>query len=177
MALLTVDEARTYARVAPAVDDALLAELIAAALQWVEETIGQPAEARTLIEELDGGDLFLRPAWGEITSIACILDKATNAIEESDDYDHYPDAIFRLRGGIGPSCAWSPGGKRYRVTYTAVSPNTATIRRAVLMLVARWYDQRGGERSSGALGMSTSWGELAGGEVAQLLDPIRRVAL
>lgn len=71
---------------------------------------------------------------------------------------------------------WIDGVARYQVTYNGGYNSNwpPAFKTAILLLIGRWYQQRGAELSNGAASASVDFGSLMGGDIQELLKPFSR---
>ncbi|MCX7805039.1 MAG: phage gp6-like head-tail connector protein [Planctomycetota bacterium] len=175
MAAVTLEEAKAHIGIAHSAQDAVVETMIAGAEDWIARECGICLAETTCEEDLDGGGLFLRPSCVPVTALESVADNL-------GQYETVYAAIVRGvllqwadADGRPLARPWPDGIGRWRVAYTAgyASP-PAGLRSAILALVYRAYNARGGETGSSAQGANVSWGRLADSDIREMLRPYRR---
>lgn len=146
--VVTDESAKTYCRVDGTADDAAIAELVAAATDYVEQWLGRSLLEQTWRLSLDGfADEMLLPR-GPVRGVSSIKytdvagDEQTLGTEiYTADLDSDPQRVLRTAGASWPAVAQGPNSVRIQFVagYETVPPSvTLAIRR----LVASWFSDR-----------------------------------
>jgi uncharacterized phiE125 gp8 family phage protein len=168
---ITLSEAKLHCRVDINDDDALIAQLIKAAVNHVEQITGWVTTSQgysKLIKKIP--EIIRLPFWPvtAITSIEIIGATTQNVASNFDiDITERPAKVIPLSKSFSVAT-----GETLRITYTAGEADIPDgMRQAVLMLISHWYENR----EAGVVGTITS--EISFG-VNQLLSPYiaRRLA-
>lgn len=145
---VSLGEAKAHCRITHSDEDALITDLIGAAVSMVEDYCGRSIMAQTWQLTLDGfAERIILPR-GPVSAISGFTyldaDGASTTVPATiyaEDLDADPQAIVRE-----PRQSWpSPGDyvNPVTITYTAgYSTVPAAIKQAILMLVASWYQNR-----------------------------------
>lgn len=173
MSVIELSFAKSYLRIAGAQQDALIQSLLDGAEDWVERRCGIKLATETVTEDLDGGEIYLFPSHRPVTAVTSVTDLHGN---EEQDAVRIADRIARENEYGTPSgSVWDDGERRYRVVYTAgFGEIPYGLRMAILMLVSRAYENRGGAAADGQAGLSVQWAPLNSSDIEQLLRPYKR---
>ena len=142
-------------------------------------------------EDLDGGGAYLLLGFRPATVLTSVTDRLGSTVmtaaligdgrvgrADSNGVPLLrPEQLQDFNNAVYASNAarWPDGLKRFRVVYTAGHATLpAVLKGAILMMVYRAYQRRGGETSSGAAGMNFAWAALMDSEIAQMIQPYSR---
>lgn len=175
--LVSLTDLRAFLRVSGTGQDALLTILGDDAEDWLQRMLGVKFASASRTETVDGGGRALRPTMRPVTAITSVTDEVSGLVETSTNYELVSDddCIYRT-----DRSRWSSGRRRYTVVYTggfatADIPGCAST--AVLQLVYRMYDNRGGKGMEIAAGWHGDWQGLMTSDLWELLKPIKRTTL
>ena len=139
---ITLAEAKLHCRVDINDDDALIAQLINAAVNHVEQITGwvtTPQSSQKLVKKIP--ETIRLPFWpvNAITAIEIIGATTQNVATSFDtDITERPAKVIPLSKSFGLEA-----GETLRITYTAGELDIPdAMRQAVLILVAHWYENR-----------------------------------
>ncbi len=123
----------------------------------------------TITDDVDGGDVFLRPKHHPITALNSIADR--NADNQAYDIT---EVKFNERGiWQEGEIRWDKGSERWRVSidagYTAASLPSG-LKMGMLDAAFRWYNARGGRKSESFEGVRVSWAEFFSSDVMAKLS-------
>lgn len=178
MSVITLALAKEHLQIAHARQDNVIQAYLDGAEGWIEERLGVKLATGARVEDLDGGDDHLYLTFRPATAITSVVDlwnsnaAYTSRLEEARRLS-YVDSVGRRVD------RWPEGARRFRATYTAgYVALPAAIKGAVLLMVYRMYQARGGEGANAAAGASLSWAALAGSDIMEMIKPFnhRRVA-
>jgi len=182
MSEISLSLAKSFCRV----DNDELDTLVQAMLDGAESFVGGQCNIglgqEVVTELVDGGGFRLTVTRNPIVSLTSITDMETEDELSEDDYE--------LRDGIivrADDCRWDKGINNYQVVYVGGysaaeegyeelpgEPIPPAIIMAVLQLVARSFENRGGKVSEGAAGWSAQWQNLWQTEIADSLNAFTR---
>lgn len=171
--LVTQAEARAFIGISEsAMASTILDALIPAAEGYVAMYCGCALVEDEVTEDVEGGGIYLRPTRLPIASVDTITD-LTNDDSEFSDYIVSKTAIARDET---MRTRWEKGFARWRVTYTGGYGDTyaapGALKVAVLMIIARLYNNRQGLRSQSAgAGDSFGYADVMTSDICVLLDP------
>lgn len=179
MAIVTTEQARLYLQISHSVEDSLIPLMIDGAQEFVAATTGLYFHDGdgSVTEHLDGGNESLWPSRLPIQSVTSVTDRESG---EAYEYKATDSRILRKTANL----VW-PGGnaaaQRWAVVYSAgydIDSAPVGLRLAVLDLVYRAYNNRGGQSSSSGAGHSMNWASIANSDIMDILDrhSIRRLA-
>lgn len=155
--LITLAEFKASAVIEHGDDDDLLRGLISAAHGRLETFVGRPIEAEEITEYHDGGKTILFLAQYPISETADFTLVDTHGTvgvtdDETIDADYYriyyESGYVKRTTSYGQVRVWSPGARRWKVTYTGgldqlsgwESRHRAILAQGLNMLVGAWYD-------------------------------------
>ena len=181
--VVSVSLARQFLRGAPSgsVQDDVIGVLIGGAVEWLESTLGLFLYPRANTDYLDGGLEMLQPMRHPITALTEVYDTRTLAVLDETQYRLEGQRIL-YGAGIERPYSWPDGLGRWRVSYTAgyaVGAVPAGLIEAVLQLVFRSFQARGGVSSQGSQGITESfntWSNLATSDLWAKIQPYRKGA-
>lgn len=171
MSVTQLTMAKSYLQVSHSNDDPLIQLLLDSCEEYVERLCSIALVSAHWHEYLDGGGVALWPAHCPIRSITRIYDE-----EGMCDVD---ESVYFLRRNNqivqDADTRWELGRGRWRVYYVGGYGGDlgipAGLSLAILTLVRRVYDNRGGRTTENASNWSVSWSELLVGDFARLLTP------
>ncbi len=177
--IVSVADMKEFLRVSHDSHDDLIGTLIDGCQSWIESTCGIKLTESRYAGYMDGGGVSLWPEYRPIISIASVTDSETDTVESTDNY------YLRYNSQVvhdGES-RWGDGRGRWLVSYTAGYGGTGDdsievpsgLKVALMHLVRRAYDARGGTKSEGASGWTANWDGLMSGDVGVLLSPYMRM--
>lgn len=122
----------------------------------------------TINDDVDGGDIHLRPKYHPITALNSITDRNTD-----EAYD-ISEVLFNERSIWQEGLTrWDAGVERWRVNidagYTA-STLPSGLKMIMLDVAFRWYNNRGGKQSESYEGVSVNWAEFFTSDVMAKLS-------
>ena len=203
MSLIALADAKLELRIGSStVMDGRIQAIINSAESWIAAQCGLSFGEQTFSEYYTGGRRGIRVDHGPIRHIFSVVNRDTpsTAEVENTDYFAWNNAIEKSGGEYGPFWslpspgAWLDGRGRWLVTYAGgweVPYNGSTttaanddgyphyqpdpaVQEAVLQLVRRMYDNRGGVSSESASGWSVNWTELESSDIMRLIGPYLR---
>ncbi len=129
----------------------------------------QSGDDATITDDVDGGNIFLRPKYHPITALNSVADR--NADNEEWDIT---EVKFNARGIWQEGEArWPRGSNRWRVSvdagYTAATL-PAGLKMGMLDAAFRWYNNRGGKKSESYEGVRISWADFFTSDVMAKLS-------
>lgn len=179
--IVSVDDMKKFLRVSHDSDDDLIGTLIDGCQSWIESVCGIKLTESNYAGYMDGGGVSLWPEYRPVISVTSVTDNETGTAQSTDNYYlRYSSQIVH----DGES-RWSDGRGRWLVSYTAGYGGTGDdsidvpngLKVALMHLVRRAYDARGGPKSESAAGWSVSWEGLVSGDVGVLLSPYMEMRL
>jgi len=165
---------KQHLQIAHAAQDLAVQAMIDSAEDYVERYCGIKLASDEFEEDLDGGELTLRPTFLPIAEIDEVTDNWDSDAEQ-DAAIHRADIRMADDAGEIVDVIWPAGKARWHAAYTAgyaVLPPALQL--AVLQLVFRAYVQRGGETENIAAGVTLQWGKIADSGINELLRPFRQ---
>lgn len=177
--LIPLDTVKAFVRITTSDQDAVLDVLMRGAASWLTTRLSLFLEPAGFTEHLDGGLESLRPTVHPVTSVVSIIDRFDGSTVDPTAYRLEGDRIIYAGTGEIPT-PWPTGLGRYYVAGIAgyaAGELPAAVELALLQLVARAYEVRGGKTGQGAAGVTDSfatWDSLATGELATMLEPLRK---
>ncbi len=174
MPSVTVDEVKEFLPIDYDVQDGTVAILIAGVDDFLERVLGRKlAEPAAYTDDVDGGGFALWPKNRPVASVASVTNLSTELEEDSDLYVLSEDRIHRIDGHEWdddyPGC--------WRVVYEGGELAPGGLKMAVLQLISRLFDNRGGKVTQGAAGYGITWDKLMDGDIWTLLAPYERGAV
>jgi len=170
---VTVGEALAHCRIDHSDDNAMLLRLIAAARRRVETTLRRSLMPQTLRLSLDafpaGAILLPRPPVTAVTTVA-YTDLAGDSQTLADyqlDTEREPARLLPAYGDCWPGARDQANAVQvtYQAGYATAEAVPQTIKLAILMLVAHWYEHRESAMDEGKLSETPQAVEfLLGGE-------------
>ncbi len=123
----------------------------------------------TISDDVDGGDVFLRPKYHPITALNSIGDR--NADENAWDIT---TVKFNSRGIFQQGEArWPKGSNRWRVSIDAGYTEATLpvgLKMGMLDVAFRWYNNRGGKKSESYEGVRINWADFFTSDVMAKLS-------
>lgn len=186
--LVTLSEAKAYTRVTSSSEDTLMQTLLDGAESFVEQHGGVSLTSSSFTDNVAGGGTLLIPSRHPVTAVSSIVDEWASETEAEDSYEITEDymGIRRVVSGLSyfldnPS-KWGRGLGRYTVTYTAgydgeTHTAPASLKTAVLELVARHYRLRGGQTGENAQNLNitfASFRNFVDDEIMRLIGSARK---
>ena len=148
---LTTSEAKNWLKVDASTDDTLIDSLIKAARIYAERYTGRALYTQTIKEYYDCWDSVLRLSFSPVQSITSVKYLDTSGVLQTvDSSDYTTDLISRpARIAPNPDYSWPTLGaypNAVEVTYVAGATTTGaipdTIKTAMLLIIAFWYENR-----------------------------------
>lgn len=171
MSFLAIADVKLFLEIAHSVSDVIVQALIDGVEDFSERKTGTKLVAADLTEDHRGGSPALRPDVGPLNSITSIERVASdgtldlvdaevyridrNRIERFDRAQWDRDTLFRVVYNGGYDSGKVPGG----------------LKHAMLHLVRRAYDNRGGKLTQSAAGFGLTWMGLSESDAMLLLRP------
>ncbi len=171
MSFLAIADVKLFLEIAHSVHDVIVQALIDGVEDYAERKTGTKLTAAAITEDHRGGSPALRPdvaPLNSITSIERVASDGTlelvdtevyrqdrNRIERFDRAQWDRDTLFRVvyNGGYGTGLV--PGG----------------LKHAMLQLIRRAFDNRGGKLTQSAAGFGVTWMGLSESDAMLLLRP------
>ncbi len=188
MPLVSDPEIKEYIQISHAAQDLVIPLMRDAAAELVQRETGLIFEEKVgIIDVLTGGGYFLTMFQRPVTNVSEILDLFINDVVDDDLWMVNKNRI-QLGGPEGISnlivnestgslkFRWGEGHDRYQVTYDAghAEENVpAALKLAVLDMLKRFYDVRGGVKQQSAAGFGRSWETFDKSDFMRLLHPYR----
>lgn len=156
---VSVAEALAHCRIDHSDDNALLLRLISAARRRVETTLRRALMSQTLRLSLDafpcGAIVLPRPPVAAVTTIA-YTDSAGDSQTVASyllDAESEPARLSPAYGAAWPTARCQPNAVQitYSAGYASAAAVPPTIKLAILMLVAHWYEHRESAMDEGKL--------------------------
>ena len=173
--VLTLLELRPFLRVTGVSEDALITVLGEGVENWAQLFLGLAFEQSNEIQSVEGGGYSLRLPVRPVNTVTEIRDNVTSAVVAASSYTIYDNEIR-----LNSQDRWESGSFRYRATWNGgyLAANVPYgIKSAMMQLVARAYDNRGGKESEGAAGWNVGWKGLMTSDIRALLAPFRKGAM
>ena len=183
MNLVTLEQVQAYVQDASDAQSALLEALANSAEDWLSGTLGVALSECVVTDRLEGGGEYLRPLTRPVLQVLSITDKVDDSVLTATTYEVIRGRRIRLTDGT----LWGRGTARYSVNYIAgystVTGTTTTggawaavaaptaFQTAVLHLVRRAFDAKGGAVSESAAGWAVTWQEFARSDIMAILHP------
>lgn len=203
MSMLDLATAKSYLRIGSSTAmDSLVQAIIDGAEDWVSEFCGVQFGEVLRTDELDGGSKNLYTRRTPIRHVTSVTDVETSqAYAEDTDYRVQNDRLTLIQGeaygawagrATDQGARWLEGQGRWQVNYlcgylVATATTTAGpadgyahytvpggLKMAVLEMVRRLYDNRGGVSSESASGWAVNWLTLHESDIVDLLTPYAR---
>jgi len=179
--IVSVDDMKEFLRVSHDSHDDLIGTLIDGCQSWIESVCGIKLAESSYAGYMDGGGVSLWPEFRPVISITSVTDSETGTAESTDNYHLRFDSQVVHDG----ESRWSDGRGRWLVSYTAGYGGTGDdsvdipngLKVALMHLVRRAYDARGGAGSESASGWSVTWEALMTGDIGLLLQPYMGMTL
>ena len=185
-AIVTLSEAKQFIRVnADAINDVLQA-IIDGAEDYVANVCSTPFTAATFVDVYEGGCESIWLTQCPVCSIVGVKDMYNIYDLASTDYTLYRNRLI-YTGGTTQNLWWQAGGDRWQVEYIAGYNNgnvevpegsiaaPAGLKLAILEVIHRYYEARGGATTISSQGISRSWiGSVSAGDIQTLLEPYIR---
>lgn len=155
---ITLAEAKLYLRSSAGdLEDGLLQIMLDAAFEYITERTGQTFGEVEYVETYDGGIHRIRLRHAGASEISEVMDNRSGSALNVGAYTLDGNYLyFTGAAGFEPT-SWPRGEGRYTLTYTAGWPEAAypaTLRHAILYVVEKMYNTRGGAVSQSAAGAS-----------------------
>lgn len=173
MDILTLDEIKEACQIGHSRQDSILAVVGDSMEGWIKKTCSVSVHTGSSIsattEYCDGGGKLLRVKYHPIVSITSVTDRDSSTAVDSDNIRNNESHIWRVDGA-----KWSSGASRWTVVYKAgylKADFPPALKLAMLMLVARWYENRTSNKSSSLMGHSVSWDDLMDSDLQRIIDP------
>jgi len=177
MSIVTLALAKEFLEISHSAQDNVVQALIDGAEEFLARHLGVVFTSAARVEDLDGGELYLYPTLRPVTALTSVVDLWS----ENAAYSAKVIGDTRLERATAagrPLGNWPEGSKRFRATYTGgFAAMPAMVKQAVLMMVKRAYDARGGEGSIGAAGVSVSWPAFMQSDIAAMVREYSRVRM
>ena len=185
--IVTLDEAKGFIRIGTDSVNAVLQAIIDGAEDYVAKFCSTPLTAATFTDVYDGACEYLWLTQCPICSITSVTDLYNVFDLTSTDYTLIRDRLMYTCGTTN-NLWWQAGGDRWQVKYIAgynngndVAPEgsiaaPAGLKLAILQLIHRVYEARGGVATMSSQGVSRSWNpanSINEGDIADLLEPYK----
>lgn len=177
MATISLSLAKEWLEISHSSQDNALAIVLDMLDEWIEEYCGIKLAAASRQEDLDGSDYELRPTMLPLNSVTSVSDlKSTSTTQY---WRQVGDHILRkTSSGLPLDSRWPGGPARFRVAYNGgYSSVPATLKTAMLQLLHRAYNERGGLASFASSGVQSNWQAITDSSIGQLLRPFRKVGI
>jgi len=169
--LVTTAEARSIVRLADESQDTLLGIMRDGAEDFVSGYCSCAFESESQTDILDGGGWNLIPYRLPLRGVTSVTDLDTGVVEPTANYwvRHQAFVLHRY-------ARWGAGEGRWQVVYTGgyggTVPVPAQLKLAVLQLIARAWDARGGLNASTSAGVHLDFAALADSDIMAMLDSV-----
>lgn len=172
MSAVDLTTAKQYLQISHTAQDVVVQALIDGAEDYVERYCGVKLVEDDFEENLDGGERELLPTYLPLTAITEVSDNS-NGGALWDAAIHRSGIRTTDAAGIITNVIWPDGAKRWHAEYSAgYAALPGALKLAILQLVFRSYQARGGETSNSAAGAAFNFG---GDKAARvLLAPFRQ---
>ena len=180
MSIITVAQAKIWARIDYDSEDADLQLVIDSLEEWLEERLGIKFVESAFTCECDGAGESLWPQWKPVISVTSITDRITGTVNAEDYYIANNAKIIKNSQG-----RWDEGNARWSVIYTAGYDGTgddsialpAGIKMGMRDLFVRAYDNRGGKGSESISGWNVNWDDIETSDIFEKLSVFDRTIL
>ncbi len=184
MDLVTLAQVQAYVQDPSDAQAALLEALADSAEDWLSKQLGVALSERVVTDRLEGGGMYLRPLVRPVLQVLSVIDTVDDSTVTATTYEIIAGRRIRLTDGA----YWGRGTARFAVNYIAgyssITNTTTTTGggwaavaapeafvTAVLHLVRRAFDAKGGAVSESAAGWSVAWREFAASDIMAILHP------
>lgn len=169
MAVLTIGEVKEFLEIGHAVQDTTVQSLIDGIEDFTERQCGIKLVSASRTEDHAGGSLALRPDVAPVTSVTKLERLSSDGTLETVDATLY--RLERNRIIRWDRARWDRDTV-YRVTFTGgFSTVPDGLKHAMLQLVRRYYDNRGGKQQQAAQGFGVTWMNFSASDAYKLLRP------
>ena len=172
MSLLPLPTVKEFLQIMHNKEDIVLQIMLDAIEEWVAAQcalkFNTGSTVSNITEDVDGGSLNLRPDMHPILGVTKILDRDASDVEvDTTFWRNNNTRVWFTDGSI-----WGIGVERFRMTYTAgytedTLPNGLKL--AILQLMHRSYNKRGGVSSDSVAGYGESWDEFFSSDDVKML--------
>ena len=159
--LVTVEQAKAFVGVSSSSADSVVTTILDGIEAWIQEELRLTLTSQEgVIERCDGGLECLYLDTRPVTSITEVYDILGEEVIATDEY-YLAQYGVMMEPAINDR--WPRGRDRYRVTYTGgltstvITDSYAGLRLAVLELIYRTYENRGGKSGGSSKSQSTNW--------------------
>lgn len=157
MSVVTLALAKEFLEITHSAQDNVIQLLIDGAEEFLAKRCRVHFASAEYVEDLDGGYEYLFLGHRPATEVESVVDLWT----ENEEYSSLlvgDGRLMRADSAGKPLGDWPKGIRRFRATYTAgFATMPAPVKQAVVMLVRRAYEARGGESSLAAAGASMNF--------------------
>jgi uncharacterized phiE125 gp8 family phage protein len=149
---VTTADIKAHARIDTSDDDDLIATYITAARRYLERRMRRCFISQTVVEKFDDWQFLFRPVYSPLVSVTSIVYVDANGTNQTLSSSYYTVDTTATPGRLYESYSYSwptIRDQRNAVTLTyvagygaAASDVPETIKTAIKMLVAHWYENR-----------------------------------
>jgi len=121
-----------------------------------------------LNNDVDGGDIHLRPKYHPVTALNSITDRNTDEAYDISDVKFNERTIWQEG-----QTRWGGGPERWRVNIDAgytESSLPSGLKMVMLDVAFRWYNNRGGRKSESFEGVKVTWADFFTSDVMAKLS-------
>ena len=187
MSLTTLSLAKEFCRVDTDDLDVSIQALIDGAESWFEKKFNIGLTEEAISEHVNGGGFRLHVSRNPIIAITSITDEETGLDLTATTYEIRDNSVIVTI----PEARWDKGIRRWLIAYyggyaggggdlydeALEIPVPADIKTALLQLIDRGFENRGGKASEGAAGWSVTWSDFWTSDLAVLCGVRKKVLL
>lgn len=172
MSLITVLLYKEWLQIDWSTEDNILDVIAEGIEDYLSEILGvrfiESGGDAAINDNVDGGDVFLRPRYHPITALNSITDRNSGTTYDITEVKSNARGIWQ-EGEV----RWAKGSERWRVNIDAGYTGTTLpsgLKMGMLDAAFRWYNNRGGKKTESFEGVNVNWADFFSSDVMAKLS-------